>query len=43
MEKILVMRGGLNVNIDTVTFACYLSRITYGELSGILIGNPGDA
>lgn len=40
MEKILVMLDGLNVNANTVRFACYLSRITNSKLTGILIENP---
>lgn len=40
MEKILVMLDRLNVNPNTVRFACYLSRETNSKLTGILIENP---
>lgn len=40
MEKILLMMDGLDVNINTIRFACYLSRLTHSKLTGIFIENP---
>src|SRR5664279_924250 len=40
MRKILLTLDSLNLNIDTVNFACAIARLTNSALTGVFVEDP---
>jgi hypothetical protein len=40
MEKLLVIMDSSEVNVNTIRFAAYLTRLTHSKLTGIFLDNP---
>jgi nucleotide-binding universal stress UspA family protein len=43
MEKLLVIMDSSEININTIRFAAYLTKLTHSKLTGIFLDNPEPA